>query len=97
MIRPIPTPFQRLPTRRAKSLKNGAPERSRTPNPQIRSLVLYPVELRAHLPAAIKRREGGNNYRTPIGKASRREGKAPRTEPGGPSLADRAGGPTAAG
>ncbi len=25
----------------------GAPERSRTPNPQIRSLVLYPVELRA--------------------------------------------------
>src|SRR5438105_4098868 len=32
--------------------KIGAPERSRTPNPQIRSLVLYPVELRAHLPAA---------------------------------------------
>jgi hypothetical protein len=28
--------------------KSGAPERSRTPNPQIRSLVLYPVELRAH-------------------------------------------------
>jgi hypothetical protein len=28
--------------------KIGAPERSRTPNPQIRSLVLYPVELRAH-------------------------------------------------
>ena len=27
--------------------KFGAPERSRTPNPQIRSLVLYPVELRA--------------------------------------------------
>ena len=26
---------------------NGAPERIRTPNPQIRSLVLYPVELRA--------------------------------------------------
>ena len=25
----------------------GAPERSRTPNPQIRSLVLYPIELRA--------------------------------------------------
>jgi hypothetical protein len=27
--------------------KFGAPERSRTPNPQIRSLVLYPIELRA--------------------------------------------------
>ncbi len=27
--------------------KVGAPERSRTPNPQIRSLVLYPIELRA--------------------------------------------------
>ena len=26
----------------------GAPEKIRTPNPQIRSLVLYPVELRAH-------------------------------------------------
>src|SRR5262247_4014675 len=29
------------------SEKIGAPERSRTPNPQIRSLVLYPIELRA--------------------------------------------------
>ena len=27
--------------------RNGAPEEIRTPNPQIRSLVLYPVELRA--------------------------------------------------
>ena len=27
--------------------EDGAPERIRTPNPQIRSLVLYPVELRA--------------------------------------------------
>lgn len=26
--------------------ENGAPEETRTPNPQIRSLVLYPVELR---------------------------------------------------
>ena len=26
--------------------KNGAGERTRTPNPQIRSLMLYPVELR---------------------------------------------------
>src|SRR5215475_4511383 len=31
--------------------RNGAPERIRTPNPQIRSLVLYPVELRAHVAA----------------------------------------------
>ena len=29
--------------------KNGAGERTRTPNPQIRSLMLYPVELRTHL------------------------------------------------
>jgi hypothetical protein len=28
-------------------LKTGAPEETRTPNPQIRSLVLYPIELRA--------------------------------------------------
>lgn len=27
--------------------EDGAPERIRTPNPQIRSLVLYPIELRA--------------------------------------------------
>ena len=41
----------------------GAPERSRTPNPQIRSLVLYPIELRAR---AQKRAgsKGGNNYST---------------------------------
>lgn len=28
--------------------ENGAPERSRTHNLQIRSLTLYPIELRAH-------------------------------------------------
>jgi hypothetical protein len=28
--------------------KPGAPGETRTPNPQIRSLVLYPIELRAH-------------------------------------------------
>src|SRR5437762_12407471 len=39
-----------------KCLKNGAPERSRTPNPQIRSLVLYPVELRALRPCRGRRR-----------------------------------------
>jgi hypothetical protein len=30
--------------------KNGAPEEIRTPDPQIRSLVLYPAELRARMP-----------------------------------------------
>ena len=29
--------------------KNGAPERSRTPNLLIRSQTLYPIELRAHI------------------------------------------------
>ena len=32
--------------------KNGAPERIRTSDPQIRSLVLYPAELRAHFAAS---------------------------------------------
>src|SRR6476469_5409476 len=30
--------------------KDGAPEEIRTPDPQIRSLVLYPAELRARMP-----------------------------------------------
>ena len=29
------------------AIKNGAPRGTRTPNPQIRSLMLYPIELRA--------------------------------------------------
>ena len=36
--------------------KIGAPEEIRTPDPQIRSLVLYPAELRAH---AIPRQRPG--------------------------------------
>ncbi len=32
---------------------NGAPEEIRTPDPQIRSLVLYPAELRARFHEAI--------------------------------------------
>src|SRR5215469_7337927 len=40
----------------------GAPERSRTPNPQIRSLVLYPIELRAR--AEADHRDGRHNYRS---------------------------------
>ena len=31
-------------------LSDGAPEEIRTPDPQIRSLVLYPAELRALIP-----------------------------------------------
>ena len=33
--------------------RSGAPEETRTPNPQIRSLVLYPIELRAHSRAGV--------------------------------------------
>ena len=33
--------------------KNGAPERIRTSDPQIRSLVLYPAELRARSAGAV--------------------------------------------
>jgi hypothetical protein len=58
-----------------KSLKNGAPERSRTPNPQIRSLVLYPVELRAPAESGPAMR-GGDNYST-----AARKGKAHRHAP----------------
>ncbi len=36
---------------------NGAPGAIRTPGPQIRSLMLYPAELRVHWNAAI--RDGG--------------------------------------
>lgn len=34
--------------------KNGAPGAIRTPGPQIRSLMLYPAELRVHWSAAIR-------------------------------------------
>jgi hypothetical protein len=33
--------------------RNGAPERIRTPDPQIRSLVLYPAELPVRIEAKI--------------------------------------------
>ena len=60
--------------------KIGAPERSRTPNPQIRSLVLYPIELRAR---AAKRAGcgGANNYsrRARSGKADRENAHQPAT------------------
>lgn len=38
---------------------SGAPEETRTPNPQIRSLVLYPVELRVRLEAVSSSGVGG--------------------------------------
>jgi hypothetical protein len=37
-----------------KERKSGAPGAIRTPGPQIRSLVLYPAELRVHWSAAIR-------------------------------------------
>ena len=45
----------------------GAPERIRTPNPQIRSLVLYPVELRAPRagPGWVRLNEGANLQASP--------------------------------
>src|SRR5438874_12562940 len=56
--------------------KNGAPEEIRTPDPQIRSLVLYPAELRAlaHRAGNAPRigqalRERGHTYRLRRGKA----------------------------
>src|SRR5579863_5836250 len=43
------TRFYKLAVKKAcpEPLGNGAPEEIRTPDPQIRSLVLYPAELRA--------------------------------------------------
>src|SRR5262245_39332565 len=48
---------------------SGAPERSRTPNPQIRSLVLYPIELRARLrpPSASGVPDRGRNLHNAAG------------------------------
>ena len=56
----------------------GAPERSRTPNPQIRSLVLYPVELRARTEQEAGC-AGSHNYssRMQQGKADHRGGRWP--------------------
>jgi hypothetical protein len=51
-----------ISSRDPRELMNGAPEEIRTPDPQIRSLVLYPAELRARF-------EGANLFRTlPKGK-----------------------------
>jgi hypothetical protein len=50
--------------------KNGAPEEIRTPDPQIRSLVLYPAELRVRVAAAVNRLRGDPLNR-PIGDCKR--------------------------
>ena len=49
--------------------RNGAPGAIRTPDPQIRSLVLYPAELRVRLPCG----EGGSLAR---GSGGRKRGNA---------------------
>ena len=45
--------------------KNGAPGAIRTPDPQIRSLVLYPAELRAPEAEGIAERPSGRNPERP--------------------------------
>ena len=62
--------------RRPRFAPHGAPERIRTPNPQIRSLVLYPIELRVHAEG------GGLAEPLPPGK------RAP--DQGAPTSADQA-------
>ena len=57
--------------------KFGAPERSRTPNPQIRSLVLYPIELRAR--AEQPSRVRGLQIATPAGRG-KQDGSKGRSE-----------------
>src|SRR6266852_9579275 len=53
-----PAPVAGAHTGLSYTLMNGDPTRSRTPNPQIRSLALYPVEL-------WDRRDSGNRTRLP--------------------------------
>ena len=43
---------------------SGAPERSRTPSPQIRSLMLYPIELLAQMNLVAMKDGVGNGSRT---------------------------------
>src|ERR1700688_4138478 len=54
-------------------LSAGAPGEIRTPDPQIRSLVLYPAELRALMPPPGNRAaEPSDSYRLGVSLASRR-------------------------
>ena len=41
--------------KKGEHLFNGAPEEIRTPNPQIRSLMLYPIEPRARYGIIVNR------------------------------------------
>ena len=65
--------------------KVGAPERSRTPNPQIRSLVLYPIELRARAekPTGVQ-----GQIATPPGRCKQGGSKGGRETRFGPELPD---------
>ena len=55
-----PDPFrQRRSGATLQKIGNGAPGEIRTPGPQIRSLVLYPAELRARAPAKRRGRDIG--------------------------------------
>jgi hypothetical protein len=47
---------------------NGAPEEIRTPDPQIRSLVLYPAELRARRDRIAKGEDGRRSPVKPAGE-----------------------------
>ena len=53
------------------SVLNGAPEEIRTPDPQIRSLVLYPAELRARFSLGILGFKGPVAFRTRSGKVAK--------------------------
>ena len=70
---------------------NGAPEEIRTPDPQIRSLVLYPAELRARASAECARK-AAHSYRVQAELARRRvtvgsaRGDAVRTELSSPAF-----------
>jgi hypothetical protein len=68
-------------------LENGAPGAIRTPDPQIRSLVLYPAELRVHSKGA-EPIEAPPRYQAGIapfagwGDPARKEGSQGRVRPG---------------
>ena len=51
-------------------VENGAPGKTRTSNPQIRSLVLYPIELRARAASGVTPLRGRGPYTNPCFAAS---------------------------
>ena len=54
-------------------LGTGAPGEIRTPDPQIRSLVLYPAELRAHRSARRRERREGSRRLAAFGGVGKRQ------------------------